>query len=281
VSLVVPFLGGGFDADRMLSNLACLKLHPDDELIVADNTDDGVVARPVAGAARVVRATRERSSYHARNVGAAAAANDWLLFMDADCSPEPDLLAAYFAAPISADCGAISGSIVGEASQRSLLPRYARSRHFLSASDGLLGREATPTGNLLARRSAFDAIGGFAEGIRSAGDLDLARRLRAAGWTIEHRGEALVRHRHREDLRGFFEMIARYGAGARWLNERYPGSSPRWRLIPGLAGAALDIGRLGCQGQFEEARFRALDGLGLIAHNIGYATGNVAPAMAD
>ena len=282
----------------MLTALARLRRRADDELIVADNTTTGVVAC-VAGESvrsdpqrlaplrsdrqrlaplRVARATAVRSSYHARNVGARGAANGWLLFMDADCVPAPGLLDAYFAQPVSDDCGAISGLIVGDPTQRGFLPRYARSRHFLRVDHGLLGDDATPTGNVLVRRAALEEIGGFAEGIRSGGDIDLARRLGAAGWLVEHRPAAVVSHRHRESLPGFMSMIARYGAGARWLNERYPGTAPRWPLVSGLRGAARDTARLAIRGRLELALFRAVDGLGLIAHNLGYLASNRPPS---
>jgi hypothetical protein len=73
-------------------------------------------------------------------------------------------------------------------------------------------------------------------------------------------------------------MIARYGAGARWLDQRYPGSSPRWPLLMGLRGAGRDIAGLLGQRRFEAALFRAIDGLGLIAHNVGYRASNRARA---
>jgi GT2 family glycosyltransferase len=245
-----------------------------DELIVADNTDRGVVAGVAGDAVRVARATEERSSYHARNAGAREAANGWLLFLDADCLPAPGLLDAYFAEPVPEGCGAISGSIVGDPAQRSLLPRYARSRRFLRVDNGLLDRDATQAGNVLVRRAAFESIGGFEEGIRSGGDIDLSRRLGAAGWMVEHRPAAVVAHRHREGLLDFMGMVARYGAGARWLNRRYPGSAPRWPLVSGLRGAARDAAGLAIRGRLESALFRVLDGLGLIAHNLGYWASN-------
>jgi hypothetical protein len=43
-----------------------------------------------------------------------------------------------------------------------------------------------------------------------------------------------------------------------------------------LGGAAADCVALSLRGQREEACFRALDGLGLIAHNLGYLTSNAA-----
>jgi GT2 family glycosyltransferase len=277
VSVVVPFLGRREEAVRLLAGLTRLRMRADDELIVADNTARGVVASVAGKSVGMARATAERSSYHARNEGARMAANGWLLFTDADCVPAPGLLDAYFAEPVAADCGAVSGLIVGDPAQRGLLPRYARSRSFLSVDTGLLGHDAMPAANVLVRRAAFEAVGGFEEGIRSGGDIDLARRLEAAGWVIEHRPGAVVTHRHRERLPGFVGTIARYGAGARWLNERYPGSSPRWSLLCGLRGAARDIVRLAVRGRLESALFRAVDGLGLIAHNLGYLASNRAP----
>jgi GT2 family glycosyltransferase len=277
VSVVVPFRGRRGEAVRLLAALAGLQRRPGDELIVADNTTDGVVARIAGEPVGVARATAERSSYHARNVGARGVANHWLLFMDADCVPAPGLLDAYFREPVPDRCGAISGLIIGDPAQRGMLPRYARSRHFLRVDHGLLGDDATPAGNVLVRRAAFEQVGGFAEGIRSGGDIDLARRLGAAGWLIEHRPAAVVAHRHRESLPGFMGMIARYGAGARWLNERYPGTAPRWPLLAGLRGAAREAAALALRGRLESALFRGVDGLGLIAHNLGYLASNRAP----
>ncbi len=256
---------------------------PGDELIVADNSrgqilrDGGGTAREMAATARVVPATAERSSYHARNVGAAAAArSDWLLFMDADCDPVPRLLKAYFAEPIPGRCGAVAGQILGDPEQHSLAARYSRSRHLFDQDRGLIRPEqgVAAAGNLMVRGAAFAELGGFAEGIRSGGDLDLCRRLRLAGWALGYRPEAEVRHHHRESLPSLWGAVARYGAGARWLNQRYPGSSPRWPLIDGLAGTARDVARLVASARGEAALYRALDGLGLIAHNLGYLSGN-------
>jgi mycofactocin glycosyltransferase len=281
VSVVVPFRAGSGQAARLAAVLDSIGRGPDDELIVADNTDHGLGAEVLGSVARVVRATGERSSYHARNVGARLASNQWILFVDADCEPAPDLLDRYFAEPVADDCGLLAGAIVGVGDQSSLLARYTRDRAFYDGERGLgangsLEGGAAPTGNLLVRRAAFEQLGGFEEGIRSAGDFDFCWRAQAAGWRLLRRPDASVAHRHREHLRSFLSMLARYGSGAGWINRRYPGSSPRWGLIPGLVGSGRDVAANLVRRQPTEALYRAIDALGLVAYSVGYARGNQA-----
>src|SRR4051812_38315205 len=99
VSVVVPFRGDRAAATRLVGALGCLDRSDGDEVVVADNTPGGLLGTVQVGEVQVVNAPRQRSSYHARNAGARAATGDWILFMDADCIPQPDLLAAYFAEP--------------------------------------------------------------------------------------------------------------------------------------------------------------------------------------
>jgi glycosyltransferase involved in cell wall biosynthesis len=283
VSVIVPFRGDAAAARRLRDALVPLELRAGDELIVADDSDGGVAESVLASdgparTARVVSATGEHSSYRARNAGAQAAGGEWLLFVDADCTPAPDLIDAYFATGPADRAGVIAGQVIADTGQRAFAARYARSRRFLDQHHGLHDAVtgAAATANLLVRRTAFDRAGGFAEGVRSGGDFDLCRRLLADGWTIEARPAAVVSHLHRESPIDLLRAVARYGSGARWLNRRYPGSSPRWPLRQGLAGSARDVVVNLAHGRVEEASFRAFDGVGLVAHNVGYARSNEA-----
>jgi GT2 family glycosyltransferase len=170
-----------------------------------------------------------------------------------------------------------AGTVSEHPEHDSLLARYTTARSFYAGREGLQGNDDdyAPTGNLLVRREAFEAAGGFVEGIRSAGDVDLCWRLQRDGWRMERRPAAVAAHRHREDLRSFLGMIARYGAGASWLNRRYPGTSPRWPLSPyELGRSAVDAVRHALGGRPEQAAYRLVDALGLVAHNVGYRQSN-------
>ena len=128
VSVVVPFAGDAQAAAAAVELLRGLQTQPGDELILADNCGT-VSSRP--DPVTVVRADGERSPSHARNVGAAHARREWILFLDADVQAPGDLLSAFFAEPIGERVGAITGDIRGIDGARTLAARYGASRNFL------------------------------------------------------------------------------------------------------------------------------------------------------
>src|SRR5579875_1912049 len=74
---------------------------------------------------RLLGAHGERSPAHARNAGAAAAANAWILFLDADTVPRPGLLDAFFAGGVNERVGALAGEILPAAPSGGLAARYS------------------------------------------------------------------------------------------------------------------------------------------------------------
>jgi GT2 family glycosyltransferase len=279
VSVVMPFAGEELAAQAAVDVLLGLELRVGDELILSDNSG---TARARGGVA-VVKAPGERSPAHARNVGAAHAHAEWILFLDADCLVPGDLLDAFFAAPIADDVGALAGEVIPLPSGDTLAARYGSARGFLSQQTHLNHpyRPRAVAANLLVRRAAFEQIGGFYEGVRAAEDTDFSWRLQAAGWRLELRRRAQVEHRYRGTLGELRRQWRGYAAGRAWLARRYEGFEPepavarafgrlrhrtRAALGPGgdppagssgarRAAPAVDAGRL------ERGRYLALDAL--------------------
>jgi GT2 family glycosyltransferase len=276
VSVVVPFLGNDEEARAGVAALERLELGAGDEAILVDN-GGGLAPSAVSGSGlTLVAATAERSSYHARNAGAARARGDWLLFLDADTRPPPGLLDAYFREPIDERCGAVAGGVVAARGQRALLARYAASRRYLSQAAHFRDhhRPYGITANLLVRRAAFEEIGGFVEGIRSGGDADFSWRLQDAGWTIAYREPAAVEHLHRERLVPLLRQMARYSAAIAWMDRRLPGSSPRPPVVRRLGRAAAASAVWLAAGRPRRSLFSAIDGLVVIAEAVGWLMKN-------
>ena len=274
VSVIVPFYGDERAASQTMDALAGLELREGDELLVADNTPDGVLAARFPQAFRTAEA---RQPYSARNEAAARAAGDWLLFTDADCRPRPGLLDAYFEPHPGERAAAVAGEIEpADDGQPTLAQRYAADRRLLS-SELFLEHPYKPmavTANLLVRRAAFDAIGGFAEGIRSGGDADLCWRLQDAGWTLDYRPGAIVGHEHRATVRALLRQAARTAAGTRWLEARHPGfhanAGSGRRAARALAGTVA----WPLRGKPERGAFKAIELLVIGTEHVGRLAGN-------
>ena len=259
VSVVLPFLGDAEEARSVVARLRSLKLGPDDELIVADNTPAGVVEADAAANPRVVRAAERRSGSHARNAGAAVASGDWLLFLDADCIPPAGLIDAYFDPPPAERCGVVAGEIAGDPEQAEIVPRWTRSRRGRWVEGVLAGglRPAAITANMLVRREAFEAVGGLRLG--GGADFDLSWRLQDEGWELERRPAALVLHRDRDTLREMAEQARAYGSHTRNLRRLHGPVAPS---LPGPTAALRSLGAAAVwalRREPERARFALLD----------------------
>jgi cellulose synthase/poly-beta-1,6-N-acetylglucosamine synthase-like glycosyltransferase len=292
VTVIVPFLGSEEALGRCLHQLAPLAVREDDELVVADNrpSPDGgaggssvdVVAPGRPRRVRFIRACGVRSPGFARNRAAAGAAGDWLVFVDADTRPHPELLELYFDPPPSAATGLMAGGIIDVSGGPSLAARYSAARGQMSQQTTLkrLGTPYAQGANMAVRRRAFDAVGGFDENARSGEDADLSFRLAAAGWGMEERPRAEVEHLTRRTLAALVVQLARHGSGAAWLNHRYPGEfapPAAHQLAARLSATAARALAAAMRGRREAAGAGLVELLGGCAFEGGRLLSNRAP----
>ncbi|MEA2301555.1 MAG: mycofactocin glycosyltransferase [Solirubrobacteraceae bacterium] len=231
-AVIVPFAGSEARLEEMLARLGRLERRPGDEVVLVDNRADSDSGSSRAGppGVRVLSAPDPSSSWHARDAGAGATEAEWLVFVDADTRPVPDLLDRYLAPPPDPDVGVLAGGIRDRGTGRTACDRYVSARAKMDQAVTLEHpyRPYAQTANCAVRRSAFAAVGGFAAGAGSsaAGDADLCWRLAEAGWRLESRPDALVDHENRTRFRDLYAQLARHGAGLAWLERRHPGSAP-------------------------------------------------------
>ncbi len=268
----MPFLGDREEATAALAALSSIERRPDDEIVVADNSPELVMCAAAKSfhGITAVPANEQQSAYYARNVAAGAARNRWLLFTDADCIPEPDILDRYFVEGIDDAEGAIAGEVIGDPRQQPIMARYQRDRGYLQQGRYVNSkRPYAVTANLLVRASALESVGGFLEGVLCDEDTDFTWRLQDAGWRLGYRPQARVAHRFRESLPSFARMILSYAAGRAWLNRRYAGAYPEPEPLRSILRAVVASIRWWLAGDHDRARFRAIDAIVMTLDRLG------------
>jgi glycosyltransferase involved in cell wall biosynthesis len=172
------------------------------ELIVCDNnsTDRTAEIARAAGAQVVFEPHNQIS--RARNRGAQAARGEWLVFIDADCSPTRGLFQELRGAIERGDVLAGGSTIAPEGS-----PGF---RVAIRAWNALSRATRWAAGSFIFCKSdAFSSLGGFSEELYASEELELFRRLK--GLARAHGKRIVILHRH--PLRTSDRKLRLYGWG--------------------------------------------------------------------
>lgn len=225
VSMIVPAHNAAQTIGRCVDSLLA-QSYPAFEVIVVDNNSTDATASAAARpGVRVVSETSRQSSYAARNTGWRTARGTLIAFTDADCVADPEWLARLAAGFNDPAVAGVAGRVLA-LSPETVLERFAERRRQVS-NDASMSCSYLPyaiTANVVYRRDALEALGGFDESLISGGDADFAWRLQQQlGRRLAFAPEALVRHKHRGTFGAFWRQHRLYGYGTAMLYERYAG----------------------------------------------------------
>jgi glycosyltransferase involved in cell wall biosynthesis len=236
ISVVIPARNGASTLPALLRSLEAQTLGRDRfEVIVVDNDSSDPTAEVAASyGARVVHEPVANRSL-ARNRGVAAARAPLYAFTDADCAAHPcwleELLRCAPSAPLVAGAVQVVASEPPNALERfELLWRFGQ-EHWVEQG-------WAATANLLVRREAFDAIGGFDPAWREGGeDADFCFRAAKAGHPLGYCGAARVEHPAERGPRPFLRRFFMHGYGANQAHHRLGVGYRTWRHpLPALVG---------------------------------------------
>lgn len=201
-----------------------------------------------------VEATGNVSPARKRNRGAQLARGEFLVFIDDDTRPRPGWLRAarrHFQDPAVAAVGGPSvtpaddpfwAQVSGAAYESWMLSGSERRRYRPGAECDV---EDFPSCNLLVRRPAFEAVGGFGTDFWPGEDTAFCLALVKRGCRIRYEPRAVIEHHRRPSLTRHFVQLANYGLHRGYFAKRYPETS---RRIPYFApsvfvltGAAMTL----------------------------------------
>ncbi|HEY7063196.1 MAG TPA: glycosyltransferase [Chloroflexota bacterium] len=182
LSVVVPTRDEAANLPRLLASL------PDAvELVLSDASADGT-----GHLARRLRPARTQvvpgpgTIGGARQRGADAARGDLLLFTDADVAFAPDYFDRLLA---HLDADAVYGSKLSRDAYAGYYALVARSQQVVHQVLGVAGASGS---NLLVRRSALQAVGGFRPELPCSEDSELVFRLARRGYRVRFAPDLVV-----------------------------------------------------------------------------------------
>lgn len=175
LSIVIPTLNEAVWIRQNIQHALALQPH---EVVVADSqSQDGTDELARSAGARVV--TSERGRGRQLNAGARAATGDVFLFLHADCWLEPQ-------ATDQIEAALRDETVMGGAFRQRIDDERPVFRWLESGNAARVRWRRMPYGDqgIFVRRSAFEALGGFAD-VRLMEDVLLMREFRRRRWRIE------------------------------------------------------------------------------------------------
>ncbi len=234
VSVIIPIYNGEKDIPDLI---ACLRSQTYNKtlveyLLVDNNSQDQTfsllqkVQKDLAQEKinlKILQENKIQSSYAARNWGIRQAKGEILLFTDADCRPLPNWVSEFVPPFQNPDIGIVVGEL--EALEgNSLLERYAE-RCGMMSQTFLIEHPFCPygqTANLAIRKAVFLQSGLFRPYLTTGGDADICWRIqKETPWQLTSAPKAIIRHRHRSNLKDFRSQWQRYGTSNQYLHELY------------------------------------------------------------
>jgi glycosyl transferase family 2 len=183
VSFIIPVRNDAANLERCLGSIARLdRAAIGVEVVVIDNGSVDGSAEVARRAGAMVLSIRDKPVAGLRNDGAHEAAGDVLAFVDADHEIAPGWLAAAIETlEARPDAGGVGSLCWPPPSPTWVQRMYDALR---GRPSGLLEVDWLGAGNLVVRREAFEAVGGFDVTLEACEDVDLSNRLRKAGWRL-------------------------------------------------------------------------------------------------
>jgi GT2 family glycosyltransferase len=217
-TIVIPTYNSAETLCTLLDSLSGAMGGGVEVIVVDDASTDATETLAPRYAIRYERLERNGGPAAARNLGAALARGEWLVFTDADTVFLPDTMDAIRTTLGESDADALVGTYAGVPANEGFVPRFKALWEEVAIDRVLApnGERLTPHCSWaprpgLVRRAAFEAVGGFDTRFRGADleDLDLGYRLLEKGYKIHFAPGIRIRHHYPASVRAELKPFAR------------------------------------------------------------------------
>lgn len=226
-SIIIPV----FNAENILGKtLQRIKSQPFDsslyEIVVVDNgSDDNTcdLVKDYNGVQLIKEDEYKNSPYSCRNRGIEVASGEYIILLDATCSPTEKWLEAYINCINKGNVHILGGDVIFDVSEDSSVGELSDALNNVDVENAIKSGYAM-TANLLIKQELFNDLGLFEEGIRSGGDVRWTRQAVQNGYSLSYCKQAAVIKEPR-DLRGVLKKGWRVG---KWMPRVWKDNNEFW-----------------------------------------------------
>lgn len=223
MSVVVCTYNGIRTIRNCLDGLRKLEYPNFEVIVVNDGSTDGTGLVAEEYGFKVIT-TENRGLSSARNTGMREAKGEIVAYIDDDARPDPHWLTYLAASFLQTKHVGIGGPNLPFQNDNLVAECVANSPgnpiHVLLTDQEA---EHIPGCNMAFRKTALEAIEGFDERFRIAGDdVDLCWRLQQRGWTLGFNPAAMVWHHRRNRVKTFWKQQLNYGKAEADLEKKWP-----------------------------------------------------------
>lgn len=223
ISVVVCSYNGQRTIRDCLQGLRKLDYPNYEVIVVNDGSKDRTETIAREFGFRVIT-TENRGLSSARNTGMRAARGEIVAYIDDDAIPDPHWLTYLAASYLRSNHMGIGGPNLPPRNDGAIADCVANSPggpiHVLLTDEVA---EHIPGCNMSFRKAALEAIGGFDEKFRIAGDdVDLCWRIQQQGWTLGFSPAAMVWHHRRNSVKCYLKQQMNYGKAEAMLEQKWP-----------------------------------------------------------
>lgn len=246
-SIIVPVYNRPDEMGELLASLAG-QTDRDFEVLVMEGVcihSCKSVCEEYAGKLDIRYCQRDTGRSARRNEGMEIASGNYFLLFDSDC-----ILPVYYIEVLRkaltshyVDCYGGPDSADATFTDLQLAVNYSMTSVFTTGGirGGMknVGKYLPRAFNMGFSREVFERTGGYLDMIGE--DVDLSMRIKECGFSVELIPQAVVFHKRRVTLKGFYRQVNTFGKARVLLTGRHPGSLKLVHLFP----ACFAVGNIG------------------------------------
>ncbi len=235
VSVIIPTWRAHKTLPRLLQRLREQSIAPGEILIIDSCSDDDTLEIARLYGSTILTVQKEEFDHgKTRNIAAAYADADILVFLSQDAIPVNQMFLENICRPIAEGCAAAYARQIASSEaprpeaylRMSEYPPESHTRDInMARSRGVRGFYFSNAASAV-RRSTFFQVGCFPERIITNEDMVLCRRLLEAGHTIRYEATAVVEHWHKFTVTALFKRYFDMGVFTESFRIGLPNAAP-------------------------------------------------------